>query len=146
MELQFEARSPNSLAWTPIDTETAIRWLTNSYHDVDAVLDYLKSQRPDGKLPEACTALGTRIRIKQNSTRYTFHQVSRISGPHVIVTITQRRPTGYRTKEVELTPATYRRFTRLANSGRYDVSISEDTDGVAWELARRPAVPSAIAF
>lgn len=46
----------------------------------------------------------------------------------------------------DLTPATYARFVRLANSGRYDVSISEDTDGVAWELARRAAAPSAIAF
>jgi hypothetical protein len=36
-----------------------------------------------------------------------------------------------------VTETTYRRFVRLANSGRYHVAI-EAEEGVAWTLSRKP--------
>jgi hypothetical protein len=38
-----------------------------------------------------------------------------------------------------VTETTYRRFVRLANSGRYHVAI-EAEEGVAWTLSRKPEV------
>ena len=33
--------------------------------------------------------------------------------------------------------STYRRFVRLANSGRYNVTVA-DAESVAWQLSRKP--------
>jgi hypothetical protein len=70
-------------------------------------------------------------------TTYTFAAAGSSNFYQWMPRITVKSP-GCQTCYI-VTEATYRRFVRLANSGRYHVAI-EAEESVAWTLSRKPEV------
>jgi hypothetical protein len=70
-------------------------------------------------------------------TTYTFAAAGSTNYHQWMPRITVKAP-GRQTCFI-VTEATYRRFVRLANSGRYTVAI-EAGESVAWTLSRKPEV------
>jgi hypothetical protein len=70
-------------------------------------------------------------------TTYTFAAAGSTNFYCWMPRITVKAP-GRQTCHI-VTEATYRRFVRLANSGRYSVAI-EAGESVAWTLSRKPEV------